>query len=123
VKANSSILQLPTTLNEVSPPIDVSGGAQGFALSFLNVAAATGAQYGVEASLDGATWHDITACLRDLGNASGAVTPPIAADSLLDYPVRFPGLVHVVCKAAPNSPPPANRLPQLVLAIQDTRAA
>jgi hypothetical protein len=122
VKANSETIQLPTTLSATTPAVDVSNGAGGFTLSFVNVAAATGVQYAVEASLDGTTWHDITASLLDLGSGSGAFTPPIAADSLLDYPVRFPGWVHVICKVAPNAPPPANQLPQVVLAVQDTRA-
>ncbi len=120
MKSNRVSVTLPILLNGVSVAVDVGSGAEGFAVQFVGVAAAAASSYALSGSVDGATWTDLTNHLLNLGTGA-ALSAPVAADSLCDYPARFPGLVRFVCKTAPTSPP--TTAPVAWVGYQDTSQA
>lgn len=124
MRSNSVGLALPLVATGpfASSLIDVGSGFGGFSVQFVNVTAASGVQYAIEGSLDGGNWIDIT---RDLGSllSPGALSPPIVADGIYDYPARFPGSIRIVCKHAPDSAPAPSSLPRASVAYQDMRVA
>lgn len=125
MKSQSQSFALPivtTSGQNASTPIDVGGAYGGFALQLVNVAAATGVAYVVEASLDGVTWKDVTHDLLDLGNGGAAIAAPLNTDSIFDYRARLPAQIRVRCSTAPNAPPAQGSAPTATIAYQDTRA-
>jgi hypothetical protein len=123
MRTNSIPVTLPIVTSggpTTTAPIEVGAGYEGFTVQFLNVGAAAGVQYAIEASLDGQNWFDITDSLRNLVGGA-AVAAPITADSVYDYPARFPGSVHIACKHAPTAVPTTR--PTAIIAFQDTTHA
>jgi len=85
----------------VDDAIDVSSGRKGFILQVIGISASVGQTIAVDGSLDeGTTWVQITSSMKKLTAADAAVTPPIAADGIFEFPVRFPGMVRIRCVAA-----------------------
>jgi len=96
MKRNSQQIALPNVVSSTSTPMDVSSGRDGFLLQTIGTGG--GGTYTVEGSCDeGVTWDDITSCMKDLGAADAVITPPIASNSIFEFPVRFPGMVRVKC--------------------------
>ena len=119
MKTQSRPLTLPIVGTEVSGAVEVGSGAWGFSVQLVGVAAATGAAYAVEGSIDGETWIDLTKNLVDRGPGGAVASGPISADSIFDYSFPFPGSVRVKCTTAPGSAP--GTLPVATVAYQDTR--
>jgi hypothetical protein len=115
MKSNSIQGKLPVvTTDAVAGPFDVGGGYEGFWLQLAGVAG--GGHYVVEASIDGATWTDITAALLNVGTDTEA-TSPLTANGLYAFQDVLPGQVRVRCTVNGTG------TPAYVIAFQDSRTS